>query len=296
MSTFTNHNNLEVPTVGTKNWSAITAENFTLIEQGSTMKAVAGLTVSAHQLAYIDSNYEYGLAKADATPAESRWLGFVTGDINRAEEGFVKYSGYQKNEAWNFTPGAVYVSDTTSGAVTQVEPVTPLIVGWAIGTNELQIKPWSVPPDLVAADAGASGQGRITMMADSRFDSYSVAGSWAHSNSTSQHYILRYRNGTPSIGDWISYKAWMTAGRYTMQMTSTEYNDRGIWELTIDGVVKGEVDLYDSAVQWSEPNWITFIYIFSSGLKDIRLTCTGKNASSSNYYMFLTCLSFYRLE
>lgn len=297
MTTFTNHNNLEVPTVGLKNYDAITAENFGLIDQGSTMKAVAGLTVSAHQLIYLDSNYEYGLAKAETTPVEGRWLGFITKNIKQNAEGYARYLGYHKNVAWSFTPGPVYLSDSVAGAVTQTAPNTPIIVGWAIGTNELQIKPWSVPPDLVAADAGASGQGHITIMADSRYDSYSVSGSWAHSNSTSQNYTVRYRNGTPSIGDWISYKAWMTAGRYTMQMMNTKFTDRGIWELTIDGVVKGEVDLYAVApVDYSNIEWITDIWIFSSSLKDIKLECTGKNASSTNYYMFLTYLSFWRLE
>ncbi len=293
MTTFTNHNNYEVPTVGLKNYDAITAENFNLIEQGSTMKAVAGLTVSAHQLIYLDSNYEYGLAKAEATPVEGRWLGFITKNIKQNAEGYARYLGYHKNVAWNFTSGPIYLSDATAGAVTQTAPNTPIIVGWAIGTNELQIKPWSVPPDLVSAEAGASGQGHITIMADCP---HSTTGSWGHSNNTSQNYNMRYYNSGPAVGDSITYKAWMTAGRYTIQIMNTKYNDRGIWELTIDGVVKGEVDLYNSTAQWSNVVWITNIWIFSSSLKDIKLECTGKHASSTNYYAFLTYLSFWRLE
>ncbi len=294
MSTFTKHNKLEVPTVGTKNWDARVNENTTLMEQGSTIKAVAGLSVSISEVGYLDANNEWAKAKAGPIAIENRWLGFFASDINQNAEGYVRYSGYQKNEAWSFTPGLVWLSDSIAGAVTQTEPTSSIIVGSAIGTNELLIKPWSVPPDVDLYGVNP-GEGHITILAWS-VDSVPVGNTWSMKESISPHlYTYAQNAGGAADGDTLRYKAYLAAGVYTFKLLYGKANNRGILELHINGEFKGGPwDAYQSSQGWNYVATETGIVIATSGLKDIDLVINGKNASSDNYYMIITILEFWR--
>ncbi len=292
MSSFTKHNKLEVPTVGIKNWDAITAENFGLIDQGNTMKAVAGITVSAYELGYLDSNQQWNKAIADATPIESRWFGFFTSNISQDTEGYVRHSGNQKNINWSFTPGPVYLSDSIAGAITQTEPNEAFIVGWAIQTNEILIKPWSIPPDLLASSTQA-GEGHITLMPYSH-DSI-LQGTWGISVTLSQtHYIYRYRNSTHDDLDGLRFKVYLDAGTYSWKIIHTAFTDRGILELLIDGISKATIDLYNSVVDYDVIKNVSGIFVSSAGLRNVDIRINGKNASSSNHYAFVTTMVLYR--
>ncbi len=290
MSVFTKHNKLEVPNVGLKNWDAITAENFGLIEKGNTMKAVTGITVSAHEIGYIDSSQEWGKAQAAVTKLESRWLGFFIADANQNTEVYARHIGNHKNINWNLTSGPVYLSDTIAGAITQVEPVTSIIVGWAIGTNEIQIKPWSVPPDITTI----AGEGHISILPTSH-DSV-IQGTWGISISLSQtNYIYRYSNSsTHDVEDGLRYKVYMSAGTYSWKIIHTGFTDRGILGLSIDGVSKATMDLYTPVVEWDDIINVSGINVRTTGLKNVDIMVNSKNASSSNHYAFITTMVLYR--
>ncbi len=292
MTSFTKHNKLEIPNVGLKNYDAITAENYSLIEQGATMKAVAGLTVLAHEVTYLDTNQQLGKAIADVTPIEGRWLGFVAKNIKQNAEGYVRYSGHQKNEAWSFTPGPVYLSSTTAGAITQTEPSVPIIVGFAIGTNEMLIKPWSIPPDLDVGSIDDSGEGHISFL-PANYDSI-IQGTFGYHMSVSQNYVTRYRNSSSADGDGLRFKMFLDIGTYTWRIHHTEGTNRGILELLIDGSSKGTIDMYRNVTAYDKLEDVTGIVVASAGLKDVDLVINGKNASSSSYIMYLTTCTLWR--
>ncbi len=291
MTTFTKHNKLELPSVGLKNYDAITAENFGSIEKGATMKAVAGLTVLQSEVAYLDTNHQWGKAIAGGTAIEGRWLGFVSKNTKQNAEGYVRYSGYQKNEAWNFTPGAVYLSSTTAGAVTQVEPGESLVVGFAIGTNEVLIKPWSIPPDL---DVGTSvsGEGHISWF-PVNYDSI-LQGTWGFHLHVSQNYIMRYRNSSNAINDGIRFKMFLDVGTYTWEILHTRGADRGIAELLIDDVSEASIDLYNAITGYNILQSVSGIAVTTAGLKNVDLIMSSKNASSSGYIMYISTCALWR--
>ncbi len=140
---FSKHNNLEQPDQGTANWDALMNENLGILEKGFTLKAIAGLTVTANKVAYLDSNNKFGLAIAGAGNTVARHVGFMTTNINLDVEGYARHTGYHTDPNWSFTPGPVYLSDSVAGDVTQTAPGDSVLVGFAIQTNELLIKPWT---------------------------------------------------------------------------------------------------------------------------------------------------------
>ncbi len=140
---FTRNNNFELPDTGVQNWEASLSENFEIIEKGPTIKAIAGLTIAIDKVVYMNSSERLYLAisPTGATTA-SQFLGFTTTQINREVDGYVQTFGNHSNPDWVFTPGPVYLSPSSAGEVTQTEPAITTMVGYAIGTNELLIRPW----------------------------------------------------------------------------------------------------------------------------------------------------------
>ncbi len=144
-STFSKHFNLEKPAQGTQNWDTLMNENIDLIEKGPTLKATAGITLSANKVVYLDDSYQFQLATAVAgSTASARHVGFTTNTINQNVEGYARHSGYHDDPDWSFIPGPVYLSESVAGDVTQAGPTTGLtvMVGFAIQTNEILIRPW----------------------------------------------------------------------------------------------------------------------------------------------------------
>ncbi len=292
MSIFTKHNNLEIPTTGTKNWDATLNETMTVVEQGHTFTAIAGITVSMHEVGYLDSNHEWAKAKANASSEEGRWLGFFTADISQDTQGYARYTGYQKNTAWNFTPGLVWLSDSVAGAVTQTEPDSAIVVGVAIQTNEILIKPWNVLPevDLISSNPGEGHTSIVPWNHDS-----TIQGGWIPVEHIGPFlYFYSYNTGA-SDGDKVRFKVSFAAGTYKFRMNYGKADNRGIIEMHIDDVLTGGPwDAYNSSQIWNQQVTVSDIVITESGLKNVDLSINGKNASSDNYFMLITLMEFYR--
>ncbi len=160
---FTKHNNLEVPDTGTQNWDTSVNENFSMLEDGLTIKATAGLTISPSEVTYIDSGGEFQLAIADGTVA-NRYIGIATTVIDQDVDGYCRTSGHYLDADWAWTVGdPVFLSDATPGTLTQTEPGESIIIGVAIATNEITIRPWIEPNlDDVAVIAGGTGRSSAT--------------------------------------------------------------------------------------------------------------------------------------
>lgn len=153
---FTKHNNLETIDTGTQNWDSTVNDNFEHLENGLTIKAIAGLTIAKSQMTYIDSNGQFQLAIADGTVA-NRYIGPATTVINKNVDGYAQNSGHYLDANWSFTVGnPVYLSAVTPGVLTQTEPAESIIVGVAIATNEITVRPWLAPKDqdLEVVDGG----------------------------------------------------------------------------------------------------------------------------------------------
>ncbi len=141
---FSKHNNLEQADQGTQNWDTLMNENLGLLEKGFTLKAIAGVTLSANKVVYLDDSYQFQLSTASGNTSEARFVGLTTNIINQNVEGFARHVGYHDDPDWSFIPGPVFLSDTAAGEITQAGPTVgnTLVVGFAIQTNEILIRPW----------------------------------------------------------------------------------------------------------------------------------------------------------
>jgi microcystin-dependent protein len=175
---FTNHFNLETVAQGVDNWDAPMNENFDLIDKGPTIKATAGLTISAYKVVYRDVDNTLKLAIAGVTnDPSSRFIGFTRNDFNLGEDGFAQYDGWISDPDWNLSTSApYYLSTTVAGEITSTKPTADsVLVAFAIGTNELLIKPWveasgtgsgsSAPVGSIMPYAGTAAPGNWLMCA-----------------------------------------------------------------------------------------------------------------------------------
>ena len=139
---FSKHRNLETPDDGTANWGASVNENMSIIEHGSTLKASAGAGLSVNHVMYIDTSGDWQYAIADGTVA-SRFIGISTTEILTGVDGYGRIAGYHNHAHWEFDPGMpVYLSAVTPGGLTTIAPSQSVMVGFAVTTNEIMIRPW----------------------------------------------------------------------------------------------------------------------------------------------------------
>jgi hypothetical protein len=91
---------------------------------------------------------------------------------------------------------------------------------------------------------------------------------------------------TGSTGQYIDYTVTsVPAGTYQVQMEWKGNTSRGTFQLAVDGTNLGStLDQY-SATQVYPTTPFGTVTFTTTGSHDIRLTVTGKNASSSNYYL-----------
>ncbi len=104
-------------------------------------------------------------------------------------------------------------------------------------------------------------------------DSLASGGQWVSLDSTGVGQYVEYT--TPSIA----------AGTYSVQLAYKAYTTRGILNLKVDGVqIGGTLDQYASPSVYTASTFgnVTFATV---GTHVIRLTVTGKNASSTNYIL-----------
>ena len=142
---FTKHSNLETIAQGVDNWDAPLNENWDIIDKGSSIKAIAGQTLSAYKVVYRTTDDTLKLSIAGITgSADSRFVGFTKEDFNLGADGFAQYDGWISDPNWSLTPSApYYLSNSNRGEMTSAKPgADSILVGMAIGTNELLIKPW----------------------------------------------------------------------------------------------------------------------------------------------------------
>jgi len=82
------------------------------------------------------------------------------------------------------------------------------------------------------------------------------------------------------------------AGTYDLHVTSKNYNIRGIWQLTVDGVNTGppedEYSAYETYVDFD----VGPVVVANAGNHLFRFTVTGRNAKSTDYKISFDTLKF----
>jgi hypothetical protein len=85
-----------------------------------------------------------------------------------------------------------------------------------------------------------------------------------------------------AIGDYVEWTFTIDAGLYEINALTLPCARLGIYQMYLDGVFLDENDLYSATttynVIWSVP-----ATIINSGVHVLRLLCSGKTASSTNY-------------
>ena len=93
-------------------------------------------------------------------------------------------------------------------------------------------------------------------------------------------------NGTAN-NDYIQYTVYVTtSGTYNVKIKVNKNNNRGKYQLKIDGTNQGAVqDTYSSSSTYVEID-LGNVTFGTTGNKMFRFTCTGKNSNSTGYKLF----------
>ncbi len=287
---YSEHNNYGLPTLGEGTWGPTIGANYTRAERGLTIKGTAGTTLSINDVVYQNSNFKFEKALNNLTGGTaSKFVGFAMQNMNIDTEGYVLHSGFTAGATWNFTSGPVYLSTTKVGDVSQLGQTNAVVVGYAIGTNELIVKPWV---DMDFGGAGDFGEGHINFMSRS----YSTSqGTWTESGASSQLFNHYYDNWLTVVnGDYVKYKAFLAAGVYTTRFVGVKANDAPYLQILVDSdPVGATIDLYGS-LTWNSRHTLTGFTVETAGLKDVYLKIQGKNPASGKYELKFTHLAMWR--
>ncbi len=120
-----------------------------------------------------------------------------------------------------------------------------------------------------------------------------IQGNWNIGIASYQAMNYYYQNGGVD-GDELNYEIFLAAGTYTFRFMGMEHDTRGIFDLTIDGIVKGSIDTYNSSFGENYIASITGATVATSGVADVNVKINGKNASSSGYYLSITSFAMWR--
>ena len=152
---FTKHHSLETVAQGVDKWETPINDNFDQIGKGPTIKAQAGEALGAYKVVYRTTNNTIKLAIAGTTgDPSSRFIGFTRSAFQSGEDGYAQHTGWISDPNWSLSVSApYYLSTSTEGEITTNKPDgNAVLVGFAIGTNEILVKPW-------VEASGSSGTG-----------------------------------------------------------------------------------------------------------------------------------------
>lgn len=121
------------------------------------------------------------------------------------------------------------------------------------------------------------------------------AGTWAFTNTTTHYNNGSFGNGaTHSNGDNVTYNVYLTAGTYSLRMIAKKLSGGGICKVYLNAENIAIFDTYNSGDLDNQIFSQTGIAITANGIYSLKLNLEGKNASSSNYYLFANGLALWR--
>ncbi|KKL17910.1 hypothetical protein LCGC14_2480820 [marine sediment metagenome] len=146
-------------------------------------------------------------------------------------------------------------------------------------------------PAWTAPDGGDIGEGYINIPAWN-YDSIGQ-GTWVVVMNTLQIYAGVFNNSSFADGDNISYKVFLAAGTYTLDVHTMRNTNMAIIDIDIAGVEVASYDAYGT-VLLNVKQKTTGIVIATAGIKDIKVRTDGKNGSSTAYNTHFSSISLWR--
>jgi polygalacturonase len=269
-------NNATAPIAPTSSTGTLYSGPITLTAD-TTLMAIAsasGLTDSAVNTSiYTIASSDGGQVAAPAfSPAGGTYTSAQTVSITSATSGAsIRYTtdGSTPTE----TAGTVY-----SGSVSISATTTLKAIAYASGFTDSS----------VASATYTIGSAPATLNFEAESITYAATGATASvqtdTNSSGGKWVELAATGATS--QYIDYTVTkVPAGTYQVQMEWKGNTSRGILQLSVDGTNLGStLDQY-SATQVYPTTPFGTVTFTSTGNHDIRLTVTGKNTASSNYYL-----------
>lgn len=126
---------------------------------------------------------------------------------------------------------------------------------------------------------------RATMWAD-EFNT-SVAVTRAHD--TAQNYSTYIYQNSPADTQEYTSSFMLVGGTYNLSILAVKYPDGGKFDVYIDGATVGTTqDLYAGSGTYNVVLTLSSITVTGDGYHTLKLKVNGKNASSTNYYLYCT--------
>lgn len=94
--------------------------------------------------------------------------------------------------------------------------------------------------------------------------------------------------------DYVEWKPYLSAGTWTLEWYTRKQTFMGIQTVTLDGSSIGTFDAYNSANVYNSLGSISGVTVAASGAHLLRFAVPTKNASATNYGMFLSLISLRR--
>lgn len=174
-----------------------------------------------------------------------------------------------------YTPRFTITGQTGSGNNTWINQVEIVSSSpYYTTTDALLPGVVDVPPYLYSADSGT-----VT---------------WVASIHSSRMWGGHLAEITSSANWWIEWSVWLPAGTFDLGIVAFLGTNYGIVDFTLDGSPIGTVDFYDPVGASNALKTLSGISVGATGLHTLRLTCTSKNASSSNKFIGLNWMQFVR--
>ena len=89
-------------------------------------------------------------------------------------------------------------------------------------------------------------------------------------------------------GDYFTQYVWLAAGTYTFTFMYSKYVKNSIIEVFLDATSLGTFDSYSAGAAYNVVGSITSITVAADGVYSVKFKASGKNASSSDYYVEAT--------
>jgi hypothetical protein len=170
------------------------------------------------------------------------------------------------------TVGSNFAFRTEQAGVTALDNFNVDVNTTPGGTVTVSAVTISGPPATVTMEAESLTRTSTGATTTVQTDTLASGGQWISLDSTATGQLVEFT--TPSIA----------AGTYSVQMAYKAYTTRGILSLKVDGVqIGGSVDQYASTSVYTSSTFGNVT--LAAGAHVIRLTVTGKNASSTGFIL-----------
>ena len=122
----------------------------------------------------------------------------------------------------------------------------------------------------------------------------SSVGSWAFLSDANQIFSRYLYANNPAINDEIDFDVLIPAGTWTISVLGVQGSNCGIITVKLDGTIVGTIDQYSNATQYNIMQSISGVVVATATKYRMKFITLGKNASSSNYYVYFSAINLTR--